>query len=199
LPGFAFIVVCWFTGRFFFLAFISRGRMAQQQMMRAAVVVALLVSQAAAFQGAQLPLYGIKRVSAQRSSGAAIAACSAAGSDTPQLALISRRSTLYTGLALLGVTGLPSAVSAKDKTQGAKTTEPEKTFKTISLDDFYAALEDQEVLKVEFDGAKFEVCFNGALYHATYVTSSDLFFCGVFLSLRLLVTVPSPQACCAAA
>jgi len=79
--------------------------------------------------------------------------CSAGPAPTSAPPTLSRRSALH-GLVLLG---LPSAAIAKEK-KAAKAPALE-TSETMSLDEFYAALEDQEVLKVEFDGPKFEKCF----------------------------------------
>ena len=70
---------------------------------------------------------------------------------SPPPSTVSRRSALR-GLVVLGI---PGAAAAKDR-KTADAPAPETT-KTMSLDEFYAALEDQEVLTVEFDGPKFEV------------------------------------------
>ncbi len=111
---------------------------------------AALVAYAAAYAGVQPALGGLKRAAAARGvCGASM--CSGGTAPTSAPPTLSRRSALQ-GLVLLG---LPSAAIAKDK-KAAKSPAPE-TSETMSLDEFYAALEDQEVLKVEFDGPKFEV------------------------------------------
>ena len=111
---------------------------------------AALVAYAAAYAGVQPAMGGLKRAAATRGvCGASM--CSAGPAPTSAPPTLSRRSALH-GLVLLG---LPSAAIAKEK-KAAKAPALE-TSETMSLDEFYAALEDQEVLKVEFDGPKFEV------------------------------------------
>jgi hypothetical protein len=70
--------------------------------------------------------------------------------DDSMLQAMSRRT------AALMLLSMPlAAFAAKDKKQAPP--EESKKYATISLDEFYAALEDQEVGTVEFDGPKFEV------------------------------------------
>ena len=72
----------------------------------------------------------------------------AAGAEPIQ----SRRSAI--AFLIVGLVGVPGSSFAAKKSASP---DADEIFETISLDDFYAALEDQEVLKVEFDGPKFEV------------------------------------------
>ena len=111
--------------------------------LRWAAVSALLAPMAMAFQvpcpglRVRLPvLRGSCRMSMREAGGAP--------------ADVSRRTALFQALVLLGA---PTGAHAKKPV----VKDDVKKVATISLDDFYAALEDQEVLKVEFDGAKFEV------------------------------------------
>ena len=113
----------------------------------------VLVACAAAFNCVQPALRGLKRATTARGAcEASMGAFSHAPSPlSPPPSTVSRRSALR-GLVVLGI---PGAAAAKDR-KTADAPAPETT-KTMSLDEFYAALEDQEVLTVEFDGPKFEV------------------------------------------
>ena len=76
-------------------------------------------------------------------------------SSLQALQALHRRAVLQ--LPAMGVLAAPLAAQAKEKKKGGTQAGEAAKYESISLDDFYAALEDQEVLKVEFDGPKFEV------------------------------------------
>jgi hypothetical protein len=120
----------------------------QLRIMIRLALVWLVASSAMAFQGSHMHLKGLTQASAQRGTCTRM---SAGSSGSQGLQRPSRRAAL--ALVLIGA---PAASFAKDK-KGAAPAKPAEEFESISLDDFYAALEDQEVLKVEFDGPKFEV------------------------------------------
>lgn len=111
-----------------------------------ATATLLLACSAVAFQVSHPNVQGLTRASKLR--GLCQTRMRAAGAEPMQ----SRRSAI--AFLIVGLVGVPGSSFAAKK---AASTDADEIVETISLDDFYAALEDQEVLKVEFDGPKFEV------------------------------------------
>jgi len=115
--------------------------------MQAYIPEGIYVHQVLAFHAPHPHLQGLGRASAR---------CGLCQASMLSGEVVSRRTALQS-IALLPLAVLPFAAAAKSKKVPVPAPVAEK-IATMSLDEFYAVLEDQEVLKVEFDGAKFEVC-----------------------------------------
>ena len=126
-------------------------------MLRAAVLAALLAL-ALAFQAPAVHpgLRGRVRAKARLGACQPHMRADRHGSSLQALEALHRRAVLQ--LPAMAVLAAPLAAQAKEKKKGGTQAGEAAKYESISLDDFYAALEDQEVLKVEFDGPKFEVC-----------------------------------------
>ena len=125
-------------------------------MLRAAVLAALFAL-ALAFQAPAVHTGLRGRVRAKARLGACQPHMRADrhSSSLQALQALHRRAVLQ--LPAMAVLAAPLAAQAKEKKKGGTQAGEAAKYESISLDDFYAALEDQEVLKVEFDGPKFEV------------------------------------------
>jgi hypothetical protein len=134
-----------FISNFCFL-FSEDASFLRGRMRRGATATLLLACSAVAFQISHPNVQGLTRASKLR--GLCQTRMRAAGAEP----IHSRRSAI--AFLIVGLVGVPGSSFAAKKSASPDAGE---TFETISLDDFYAALEDQEVLKVEFDGPKFEV------------------------------------------